>query len=215
MHAGIIPLIGQQPDRSMTHVRDGERTRKRILDAAAEEFSNRGFDGAKLSGIARRAKVSKQLIYHHFRSKEKLFTETHDVKFWPKARWEETLPRSPVDMFAERFEKRARDAGYVRFLTWEAASARNRALPGEKERRQRIAQFRDSLRSMQGDGLLPSDLDPRLIQLAILSLANYPIAFTQITRMVTGRSATDPKFRREWDRFLRKIGVLLFDRRRR
>ncbi|OGA38949.1 MAG: hypothetical protein A3G24_12305 [Betaproteobacteria bacterium RIFCSPLOWO2_12_FULL_62_13] len=199
----------------MKHIRDGERTRKRILDAAAEEFSSHGFEGARLSGIARRAKVSKQLIHHHFRSKEKLFTETHDMKFWPQARWEETLPRGAVDMFAERFQKRAKDVGYVRFLTWEAASAGNRPVPGEKERRQRIAEYASKLRSMQVNGLLPNDLDHRLIQLAILSLANYPIAFTQITRMVTGRSATDPRFQREWVRFLRKTGTLLFGRKMR
>lgn len=210
-------MIGRQkyPKWLMKHIRDGERTRKRILDAAAEEFSSHGFEGARLSGIARRAKVSKQLIHHHFRSKEKLFTETHDMKFWPQARWEETLPRGPVDMFAERFQKRAKDVGYVRFLTWEAASAGNRPVPGEKERRQRIAEYASKLRSMQVNGLLPNDLDHRLIQLAILSLANYPIAFTQITRMVTGRSATDPRFQREWVRFLRKTGTLLFGRKMR
>jgi len=199
----------------MKRTRDGERTRKRILDAAAEEFSRHGFEAATLSGIARRAKVSKQLIYHHFRSKESLFTQTHEVKFWPKAKWDETLPRNPVEMFAERFRKRAADLDYVRFLTWEAAGRRNRPVPGEKERRERIAEYGTRLRSMQVSGSLPADLDHRLIQLAILSLANYPVAFAQITRMVTGRSATDPGFCRAWTRFLRKIGRRLFGRKTR
>lgn len=196
----------------MKRIRDGRRTRRRILDAAAEEFSNRGFDGARLSGIARRAKVSKQLIHHHFRSKEKLFTEVHNTRFWPRLTWEETLPRDPAEMFAERFRRRARDAGYIRFLTWEAAGNRHRAVAGESERRRRVAQYGAAIRKMQLKGLLPSGLNHKLVQLAVLSLATYPIAFGQITRLVTGRSAADPGFQREWSGFLRRIGVLLFGR---
>lgn len=196
----------------MKRIRDGRRTRRRILDAAAEEFSNRGFDGARLSGIARRAKVSKQLIHHHFRGKEKLFTEVHDARFRPRLTWEETLPREPAEMFAERFRTRARDAGYIRFLTWEAAGNRHRAVAGESKRRRRVAQYGAAIRKMQREGLLPAGLNHKLVQLAVLSLATYPIAFGQITRLVTGCSAADPRFQREWIKFLRQIGVLLFGR---
>jgi TetR/AcrR family transcriptional regulator len=63
---------------------------------------------------------------------------------------------------------------------------------------------------MQAKGGLPADMDWRLIQLATLSLATYPIAFTQLTRMVTGRDATDPAFQAEWTAFLRVLGEKLF-----
>ncbi|MBI3938679.1 MAG: TetR/AcrR family transcriptional regulator [Betaproteobacteria bacterium] len=194
----------------MGKLRDGRRTRRRILAAAGKEFSERGFDGARIAEIARRAHVSKQLVHHHFRGKEGLFRQVHDLKFRPTVQWEETLPRNPAEIIAERFRKRARDVDYIRFLTWEAASARNRAIPGEEERQRRIAQYGNAIRLMQADGLPPARMDHKLVQLAILSLATYPIAFTQITRLVTGRSGTDPKFQREWARFLRKIGARLF-----
>jgi TetR/AcrR family transcriptional regulator len=48
-------------------------TYRRILSVATKEFSARGFDGARVDEIVRRSKVSKNLVYHYFDSKEKLF----------------------------------------------------------------------------------------------------------------------------------------------
>lgn len=53
--------------------RDPVRTRGRILDIASEEFATRGFDGTRVDEIAARSKVSKNLIYHYFESKDALF----------------------------------------------------------------------------------------------------------------------------------------------
>src|SRR5262245_49193157 len=49
--------------------------RDRILAAAAEEFSARGFDGAKVDRIAARARVNKALLYYYFRNKRTLYRE--------------------------------------------------------------------------------------------------------------------------------------------
>jgi TetR/AcrR family transcriptional regulator len=45
----------------------------RILAAAALEFSARGFAGARVDRIARRAKVNKAMLYYHFKSKDRLY----------------------------------------------------------------------------------------------------------------------------------------------
>jgi AcrR family transcriptional regulator len=48
-------------------------TRDRLLDAAREEFAARGFDGAKVERIVRRARVNKAMLYYHFPSKAALY----------------------------------------------------------------------------------------------------------------------------------------------
>jgi TetR/AcrR family transcriptional regulator len=53
--------------------RNAEKSRAKILDAATREFSVKGYDGARMEAIAQRAHVSKNLIYHYFQSKERLF----------------------------------------------------------------------------------------------------------------------------------------------
>lgn len=45
----------------------------RIISVAREEFSRRGFDGARVDHIARRAGVNKQLLFYYFHSKRGLF----------------------------------------------------------------------------------------------------------------------------------------------
>jgi TetR/AcrR family transcriptional regulator len=45
----------------------------RILAAAAVEFAARGFGGARVDRIARRARVNKAMLYYHFHSKQELY----------------------------------------------------------------------------------------------------------------------------------------------
>ena len=45
----------------------------RILHAAALEFSARGYAGARVDRIARRARVNKAMLYYHFGSKRSLY----------------------------------------------------------------------------------------------------------------------------------------------
>src|SRR3954453_1801559 len=53
--------------------RDPERTRGNLLDSAYREFAALGFHGASIDGICSRAGVSKQVLFHHFGSKEKIY----------------------------------------------------------------------------------------------------------------------------------------------
>src|SRR5262245_35096260 len=45
----------------------------RILAAAAREFAARGYAGARVDRIARRARVNKAMLYYHFGSKQQLY----------------------------------------------------------------------------------------------------------------------------------------------
>jgi AcrR family transcriptional regulator len=51
----------------------GPSTRDRLLAIALQEFAERGFAGAKVDRIARRARVNKAMLYYHFRSKAGLY----------------------------------------------------------------------------------------------------------------------------------------------
>lgn len=52
-----------------------EETRRRLLDAALDEFVAHGFGGASTRRITAAAGVSEGLLFHHFSSKEQLFVE--------------------------------------------------------------------------------------------------------------------------------------------
>ncbi|MHB9878048.1 TetR/AcrR family transcriptional regulator [Pacificimonas sp. ICDLI1SI03] len=51
----------------------GERTRRALLNAAAEEFGEKGFQGASVSGITARAGTALGSFYTYFESKDEIF----------------------------------------------------------------------------------------------------------------------------------------------
>lgn len=52
---------------------NSKNTNDRILDAATEIFSKKGFDGANMREIAAKAGVSLQMIYYYFKNKKALY----------------------------------------------------------------------------------------------------------------------------------------------
>jgi AcrR family transcriptional regulator len=72
-------------------VRDADATRRRLLDAAAEEFAAFGIAGARVDRIAVAAASNKAQIYHYFGNKDGLFEAVfHDLVVT-------TLRDSPID----------------------------------------------------------------------------------------------------------------------
>jgi AcrR family transcriptional regulator len=60
-------------------VRDSEKTKARLLEAAAVEFAQYGIAGARVDRIATAAEANKQLIYAYFGSKDELFDRVFSI----------------------------------------------------------------------------------------------------------------------------------------
>ena len=56
-----------------------ERTRQRILDAAARTFRDKGYAATTLNDIANAARLRAGSIYYHFESKEQILEEVFDI----------------------------------------------------------------------------------------------------------------------------------------
>src|SRR5690242_6633477 len=65
------PNVGRRSPRTQA----AEERRAAILAAALDEFSARGFEGARLDDVAKRAGIAKGTIYLYFADKETLFQE--------------------------------------------------------------------------------------------------------------------------------------------
>jgi AcrR family transcriptional regulator len=59
--------------RNVSQVRNPERTRAAILDAARREVASKGLAGARVDVVARRAGTNKRMIYHYFGDKDALY----------------------------------------------------------------------------------------------------------------------------------------------
>jgi len=62
----------KNPKRRATRLRNPERTRERLLQAASREIYRSGFQSASLDTILASAGVTKGALYYHFKSKEAL-----------------------------------------------------------------------------------------------------------------------------------------------
>jgi AcrR family transcriptional regulator len=194
-------------------VRDPQRTRDRILAAALAEFSAEGFAGARVARIARRAKINKRMLYHYFGNKEDLFREIFDRKLRERAGWISEAPAELGASLAYWFQMACEDSDWIRLIQWEALGAGEGRVIREAERRASLERTLEDLRARQRRGLVPGDLDVGHLLLTILGVLAYPLAFPQVTRMVTGKRAADPAFRRQHTEFLRRFADALVTRR--
>jgi TetR/AcrR family transcriptional repressor of nem operon len=89
------------PKRIATRLRDSERTRERLLQAASREIYRAGFQSASLDTILAVAGVTKGALYHHFDSKEALGHAVVDEVIAPvvRGKWVRPLQsgKDPID----------------------------------------------------------------------------------------------------------------------
>ncbi|HVZ98844.1 MAG TPA: TetR/AcrR family transcriptional regulator [Caulobacterales bacterium] len=75
----------QPPESAPKWRRRAEARPEEILDAALSEFTERGFDAARMEDIARRAGLSKGGVYLYFEGKEALLKALIEAKIAPIA----------------------------------------------------------------------------------------------------------------------------------
>jgi AcrR family transcriptional regulator len=82
-----------------------EKTRTRILEAAARAFRLRGYHGIGVDGLAREAEITSGAFYGHFGSKSDVFTEIARLGLERLVkgvrRYQERHPEAWVEMLAE------------------------------------------------------------------------------------------------------------------
>lgn len=72
--------------QEFTHIPE---TREKILLAAKKEFAEKGYDGARMGAIAKRAQVNQALIHYYFESKENLYVQVLYRIFGVEQKFEE------------------------------------------------------------------------------------------------------------------------------
>lgn len=97
MSAGVRRGPGRPAD-------DGADRRQAILDAAREQFAEKGYAAASIRSIARVADVDPALVHHYFGSKEKVFVAAMQLPFDPAERLPAVL-EGDLDGLAERLTR--------------------------------------------------------------------------------------------------------------
>ena len=170
----------------------------RIVAAAREEFAKRGFAGARVEQIARRADVNKQLLFYYYHSKRGLFQA---VLSQAAGELESALARlahpsgGPLDRLrltlAAQFEFLARSPEIV-------------ALIGQGMRSG--AAFEPAINRLvvllaegQGLGQVRDDVDPHLAAAqALVLMIGYLTMETVVATSARPLAADEPSLRQRW-----------------
>jgi AcrR family transcriptional regulator len=99
-------------------IKDAEKTKARLLSAAAAEFARFGIAGARVDRIASAAQTNKQMIYAYFGNKDQLFDEVFSAYV---GRSLERVDFDPADLstYAGRtFDRFEKDPAALRLSTW-------------------------------------------------------------------------------------------------
>lgn len=166
--------------------RDPERTRARILEAAAAEFGAKGYAATRTTDIAARAGVNKQLISYYFGGKEGLYKEI--ATSWHSDAAEMASQEQPLDQVLANFVATTlTDQG--RLWAW-SNLAGDSPPTDEAFLRSQVEQMRDR----QKAGELPADLDPGFLLLVLMAAASAPLTLRHTASQITGEDPATPEF---------------------
>lgn len=186
--------------------RDPERARQRLLDAAAEEFGAKGFEGARVRDIAARAGLNMQLISYYFGGKAGLYAELQ--RRWNQTSHDLASPDQPLaQVVADVFRASEANRPWARLLAWQGLSPDTPAA-GRAELMQWIAA---EVARRQQAGELAADLDPRFTALALFAAAAAPAILPHIARELTGIDPQAQEFSTGYAEHLRRLVSRLRD----
>lgn len=192
---------------STRRMRDADRTRQAILQAATDEFSERGFGGARMDAIGERASVNKRLVYYYFKSKEALFLAVLEQTYRRIRDAEKLLQLGNVEPAdaVRRLVEFTWDyyLKHPEFLTLLNIENLHRAehiagLPHIRQLNSPLVQMlAEILERGRASGVFRGGIDPVQLYISIAALAYFYLSNRHTLSAIFGRNLISPKARSE------------------
>jgi TetR/AcrR family transcriptional regulator len=183
--------------------RDPERTRRALLDAALAEFAAKGRAGARVSEIAKRAGVNKQLISYYFGGKDGLYEAL--MGLWLDQESEFAPRELPLDELVARYIRDGVEHRDIHRViareSIEGVATPDAANPEEVEGGVEVA----DLRRRQAEGELADDLDPALLMLMLQCIATAGVIYPADVRKLTGLDPGSEEFAERYGQLARQV----------
>ncbi|BCY10688.1 TetR/AcrR family transcriptional regulator [Actinoplanes sp. L3-i22] len=185
--------------------RDPERTRQKIIEAAAAEFAEHGFAGARTRAIAARAGVNQQLVSYYFGGKEGLFRVMTEQ--WVHRREELAPPGMPVrEQLREYVLESLRNPEGARMFAWSGLQWTGPDDdPDRDTRTQMLGDSVTELRAIQAAGRLPAELDPVCLEIMLMAAC---LATTTLPHVIEGLVGADPRSPEFVEHYANQVALL-------
>lgn len=195
--------------------RNAIASRKKILVAGLKEFCAKGFDGARINQIARRARCNIRMIYHYFGSKERLYLAALERVYRQLRSREEELdllhldPLSAMSALVEfTFDHMLEHQEFIRM------SSNENTLHGRYLKKSKfvpqasaplVETIKDLLRRGQKEGVFRKNVDPIQLYISILSLSYVHVSNRHTLSITFQQDLSDPKWLAERRRHTREV----------
>ncbi|MEA2169584.1 MAG: hypothetical protein QOF76_2884 [Solirubrobacteraceae bacterium] len=176
-------------------MKKSDRTRQRILDAAAIEFRDKGFESTRLADIAARAELQTPSLYYHFESKEEIIEVVLSLSVEQTFNHvKERVAAIPEDQPLDRL--RAAIAAHVEMSQqhgdYSAATLRLYGqMPKDMQKRLRKTQrevgafWNGLLVAAQDAGKIRADVDLSVARMLLLGALNWAVEWYKPSRRLT------------------------------
>jgi AcrR family transcriptional regulator len=181
-------------------------TRDRLLCAARDEFSVRGFHGARIERVAAAAGVNKQRIYAYFHNKAGLFEAVLTQAYAEMVAEEERLVallenQAPLDLATALFDHymsfHDRHPHFWRLLAWENLSGGQHAEALKGLRAKTLRHLRQLFRTGQTQDAYKAGIDPDTFIFLVMAVVFFYFSNRLTMSQTLGRDLSDPKIRQK------------------
>jgi len=197
----------------MKRTRDGEQTKKLVIQAAKTIFAQYGFAGSSLAMITEISGISDGLILHHFKSKDNLYHHVLETLageyLYVIQQAAENAPdqeQAAIAALRAAFAYWRNDRQYHRISMWAYLENRQELIGQEKRLTAGLA---ETVRKMQAGGMADSRFSPyALLTMTIGPLhfwMRYHDLFRQATQFQGSMQEMDKEFEEEFIQMVMKV----------
>jgi AcrR family transcriptional regulator len=163
---------------------DTEATKEKLLQAAIDEFSARGFSGARIGEISRTSGCNRERIYWYFGGKTQLFeaaltrqlvTALDDLPI------EGSGPDAVADFAGRYFDSSVSSPALARLTCWEGLE-RGEAVDAERRAVRAAHKVSEIRRALPGIG----QAEAEDLLLTIITLCHSWVSRPNVSRVITG-----------------------------
>ncbi|MCP3867446.1 MAG: TetR/AcrR family transcriptional regulator [Gammaproteobacteria bacterium] len=185
----------------VSNKRNPELTRERILEAATDEFAEKGFGSARVDAIALKAGANKRMLYHYYGNKEDLFVAVLEHAYQGIRNHEQALDLESLDPDSAMRELIRFTFGYfvdhpefIRLLNNEnlyGASHIKRSRRVLAMHTPLVDQLRQVLQQGEGSGVFRPGVDPIQLYITVAGLGYFYLSNAATLGTIFGVDLTE------------------------
>lgn len=177
----------RSPERE-DRLRDAERSRAALLDAAQIEFADNGLAGARVEAIAARAGLNKQLISYYFGGKQGLYDAI--IERWYAQEREFDAPGTTLVQLVLRYLEAGHDNRHLQRMFLRETLDQDPSAVAHDPDSDEVAGLSDRQRA----GELSADLDPSFVLLFLQAMVVAGTLFPADAKRLTGLDPASTQF---------------------